>query len=182
MMPIYITTDTHFNHMKLHEVFGDRPANFQDLIIASHNALPEDTLLIHLGDFCIGKDDEMHDKWNNATKHIQHRVLVRGNHDNKSDSYYLRHGWDYVCSLTIMRVFGKRVLFSHIPRDHTHYPTTEINIHGHTHGNTHRDFEIQDFYDPTYHREMALEHTDFKPVLLTPKWLEQEKPPIGSKQ
>ena len=171
MMPIYLTTDTHFNHMKLHDVFGDRPANFQELILASHAELPEDCLLIHLGDICMGKDEESHERWNTATKHIKHRILVRGNHANKPDSWYLRHGWDFVCRSTVMKIYGKRVICSHIPKDHTHYPTTELNVHGHTHGNKHRDTEIKDFYDPEYHVEMALEHHEYKPVLLTQKFL-----------
>ncbi len=171
MMPIYVSTDLHFNHMKLHDTFGDRPANFQELELNSHAEIPAEAMLIFLGDFCIGKDEEMHKQWNDYTGHIQHRILVRGNHDNKPDSWYLRHGWDFVCRSTILRLFGKRVLFSHIPKDHSHYPTTDLNIHGHTHGNAHRDEDIRHLIDPNYHIEIAMEHTNYSPVKLTDKFV-----------
>jgi calcineurin-like phosphoesterase family protein len=174
MTPIYLTTDTHFNHAKLHEVFGDRPADFEQKILKSHAELPIDCLLIHLGDFCRGNDQLMHNRWNRATGHINHRILIHGNHDNKSDSWYLAHGWDFVCRSTIMRLFGKNILFSHVPKDHTHYPSTDLNIHGHTHANDHRQSEYKDIYDPSYHIEIALEMTGYKPVLLNQKFLENK--------
>lgn len=169
-MKIYVTSDTHFNHARLIE-FG-RPEDFEERIIQSHNKIEEDAVLIHLGDFCIGKDAEMHDMWLDVVGHVQRRILIRGNHDKKSDSWYYEHGWQTVAEALTLRLYGKDVLFTHIPANHEMWASTDINVHGHTHGNTHRDHDIQHFYHPgNYHREVALENTNYQPVLITDKFI-----------
>lgn len=168
MKPIYLTTDTHFGHEMMCSKFGIRPKGFEAIILSNLMALPEDSTLVHLGDFCIGDDEEWHKKFMENIP-CKRKVLVRGNHDNKSDTWYYNNGWSFICSSFIARYFGKRILFSHIPKDHSHYPFTQINVHGHTHGDRHRDEELKDIYDPPYHREIALEKTGLKPVLLTEK-------------
>lgn len=169
-MQIYVTTDTHFNHKKL--IDWGRPEDFERRIRRSHRVIPGDAVLIHLGDFCIGKDEEMHDMWMKTVGHVKHRILVRGNHDRKSTSWYLEHGWHAVVESLTMRLYGKNVLFTHIPANNALWAATDLNIHGHTHGNTHRDFEIQDFYNPEeYHREIALENTNYQPVVITDKFI-----------
>jgi len=166
-MKIYVTTDTHLNHSKLIE--WGRPEDFEEKILRSHNTLPEESVLIHLGDICIGKDEAMHDVLMDAIGHVQHRILVRGNHDHKSNSWYLDHGWTAVVEQLTMNLYGKLVIFSHIPVNHEMWAATDVNIHGHTHGNLHRDTEVRDFYHPEYHREIALENTHYQPVLVTEK-------------
>jgi len=168
MKPIHLITDTHFGHEMMSSKFGIRPKGFEQQIFDKLASLPEDSTLIHLGDFCIGTDDYWHRAFTETTP-PRRKVLVRGNHDNKSDSWYYERGWDFVCSSFIGKYFGKRVLFSHIPKDHSHYPYTEINIHGHTHGDLHRDEEIKPFYDHSYHIEIALEKTGLSPVMLSQK-------------
>jgi len=165
----YITTDTHFNHMKLAEVYHDRPMDFQDQILKNHNFIEEDSVLIHLGDFCIGGDEEAHQRWNEATSHIRTRILVRGNHDHKSNSWYYDHGWDAVVDSMTLNVYGATILFTHIPARPDEVLGASFNIHGHTHGNTHRDFEVSEYYDPGFHIEIAMEKSKMRPVLLSQK-------------
>lgn len=174
MKHTFLTTDTHFNHVRLWRDFRERPENFEELIHNSHIQLPRDCILIHLGDIGMGKDDLAHEKWNKATGHIKRRILVRGNHDNKSDSWYYERGWSFVCSAFTFRVFGKKILFTHIPKDKKYFEGVDVNIHGHTHGNTHRDIDVKDIYNPKYHLEIALEHTSYKPVLLSEKLINKE--------
>ena len=59
-MRIWLTTDTHFGHQRMIE-FG-RPQDFEVKIgkAISEVVKPED-VLIHLGDFCIGKDEYWHE-------------------------------------------------------------------------------------------------------------------------
>jgi calcineurin-like phosphoesterase family protein len=174
-MKIYVTTDTHFNHMKLVDIFHARPADFQEQILSSHSKIGDDDLLIHLGDFCIGKDLESHNRWNAATGHIRNRILVRGNHDNKSDEWYMNHGWNCVADGLLMTVRGKSVYFTHIPIPDFRAPLgTEFNIHGHTHGDVHRDKDIED-YNPQFNIEIAMEKTDNNPILITDKFFQIAK-------
>ena len=169
-MQIFVTTDTHFNHKKLIE--WGRPEDFERRIRRTHAIIPGDAVLIHLGDFCIGKDEEMHKRWMDRVGHIKHRILVRGNHDHKSNNWYLEHGWSMVVDQLVLDLYGKKVIFSHIPVNHELWAATDINVHGHTHGNTHRDIDIQDFYKPDiYHKEIALENTHYQPVVITEKFL-----------
>jgi len=83
-MNIWLCADTHFFHSKIIEYEG-RPANFADKIMKGLRRIPDEALLIHLGDLCIGRDKE-------AIKLMQElkcrKILVRGNHDQKSIGFY----------------------------------------------------------------------------------------------
>lgn len=155
-MKVYAISDTHFNHKKLVE-YG-RPENFEELILVSLSRLTGD-LLIHCGDFCIGANIESHKKFMEATKGFKKKILVRGNHDPQSDFWYTSHGWDFVCDSFVNEYFGKKYIFTHIP-----VPATDKfykNIHGHMHGNKHRDVED---YSENFHFDLAPEIRDYRPV------------------
>jgi len=158
---IFLISDTHFNHKKLQEYTG-RPENADDLILRNiyKAGVTEEDTVIHLGDICIGRDERMHEQY---IKQIPGtRILVKGNHDKRSDGWYRRHGWSFVCQSFVNRYEGLDILFAHIPvvPDYRY----SIQIHGHTHGGTHRLTETT--YDPSWHMEIALEVTNYKPVLL----------------
>ncbi len=93
-MQIWLTTDTHFGHSKI--IQWGRPNNFEDKILT---ALQQQTehgdILIHLGDFCIGKDLFWHNQYIANLPGRKHWLLL-GNHDKKSTSWYIAHGWDWV--------------------------------------------------------------------------------------
>ena len=136
-MSIYLTTDTHLNHLRLLD-FG-RPEDFEKRIIKSLDILKDTDILIHLGDICIGKDYTCNKVFTNLKCK---KILVRGNHDNKSIKWYYNVGWDFVCDKFELDIYGKIITF-------THRPTREyrtINIHGHTHGNNHHLDEYFEFY------------------------------------
>ncbi len=161
---VWITTDTHFNHEKMYKEWGIRPADFEDKIFKGLMRIPKEDVLIHLGDVCIGNDELMHQRY---IMPLQcKKWLVLGNHDHKSNSWYLNHGWDFVGHHVIDKYFGKKILFSHIP---ALLGTAEYNVHGHLHNMGHRteeamhdgrhllrSLEIQG-YEP-----MTLEHFLFK--------------------
>ena len=160
-MKIYLTTDTHFGHYKLIE-YG-RPKNFEELIWNGLKNLPEDCLLIHLGDIGFTGSQEVHDKYIKPLK--CKKILVRGNHDHKSDSWYMRNGWDFVCNRFEARYFGKKILFSHIPvKDNNFY---DLNIHGHFHNSDHHLEEA--FIVAVRNKKqrlISLERTNYQPVNL----------------
>lgn len=172
--PIYVTGDTHINHKKLIE--WGRPVDFERRILASHADIPAQAILLHLGDFCIGRDDMSHSAWNLVTGHVKTRVLVLGNHDKKSKAWYLDRGWDLVVDQLIMRLWGKNVIFSHIPVDPKLWPEIDINVHAHTHGNGHRDRDVGGFLSGQFHREVAMELTNYYPILLTDKFVKGRQP------
>jgi len=171
MRKTWLITDTHFGHKML--LNHGRPEHFSDLIFENLQKLvqPGDTL-IHLGDICIGDDE----KWNNCFTHLLlspsiKKILVKGNHDNKSDNWYLDHGWDFVCEMFWGRYFGQQIIFSHIPvkkdADFAPHFQPTMNIHGHFHGNNHRmeDFtKDSSIYDRHYYYDIAPDIWDYKPV------------------
>jgi len=159
-MKIYATSDTHFGHdrEKVH-----RPAGFEALILASVRRAKGD-ILVHCGDFCIGDDLKHHRAFLDAGSHFKTKVLVRGNHDGKSDAWYYDQGWDFVCYAYVADHFGKRILFTHMPVPYRgeieaaywtpHYEPS-INVHGHFHGNNHRKIDSSGLYNKAYHYDLA---------------------------
>lgn len=168
-MKTWLITDTHFNHMKLLE-YG-RPADFEQRIFDScvDKIRPGD-LVIHLGDILIGKDSETHLRWVDplVTGIGANWILVRGNHDKKSDTWYLERGWKFVCKEFVNEYFGTFIRFSHKPRPKPWkgHVGPDMNIHGHFHDSDHRKDESSMFYDYDYHKLLALEYEGYGPILL----------------
>ena len=135
-MTILLTTDSHFNHQKILQ-YCDRPNDFEERLVKGFSLLNEDDILFHLGDICIGADQDVHD--NIIQKIKAKKILVRGNHDKKSNSWYLRNGWDFVCTNFFDKYHGVKVLFSHRPVAWD--GVFDINIHGHLHNLAHRPEE-----------------------------------------
>jgi calcineurin-like phosphoesterase family protein len=100
-----------------------------------HTLKPEDTL-IHLGDICIGDDFKWHSMFIMPLPCI--KILVRGNHDRKTDSWYRDHGWTVVCERMYMVLHNKLVAFTHKPLQGEGF---DINVHGHLHLGAHRSGE-----------------------------------------
>lgn len=163
-MKVWLTTDTHFNHKRMLE-FG-RPENYENLIYKHLEDIPSGDMVVHLGDFSLGsteQDKKAVEKYSEILNG-RYRILVRGNHDRRSNAWYVNYGFDFVCREFIDKMFGKKILFKHIPD--AKYRNIDFQVHGHTHGKNHHDREIKDFYDPKYHVEVALENTGYKPIKL----------------
>jgi len=159
-MNIWIISDTHFNHKQL-IVYG-RPENFEKLIWSGLKQINSNDVLIHLGDICIGNNVEVHYHLNRLLQ--CRKILVRGNHDRKSNTWYLEHGWAFVCDRLDMTAFGKKIVFTHIPIKAENF---DINIHGHFHDTDHRKHEPQ--YNKIlggHSKLFSLEYTNYKPILL----------------
>jgi len=155
---IWLWPDTHLFHREIRALTG-RPHNVDELMVknAAHLVYPQDTL-IHLGDvifYQLPRLKEMLDRIKAQTK-----VLVMGNHDRKSRSWYQRNGFDFACD---MLVIGD-VLFSHKPTQI--FPEgVYVNVHGHLHNTGHR---MGGSWHKPYERHMlvSIEKSDFKPVRL----------------
>jgi len=175
-MKYWVISDTHFGHRKMEEYCG-RPSGFEYLIFNRLIVVRPGDLLIHLGDFCIGKDAHWHTLWNDSLGGVK-KILVRGNHDQKTNNWYYSHGWDAVCDNLSIRHNGGNITFSHIPV----VGIKNKNIHGHYHNNLNRllggnyivegekerndkDFPLET-YNKNIYKLVAIEDTEYKPVLL----------------
>lgn len=156
----YLISDTHFNHVKLEE-WGGRSGDWEQRMWKGLKEIPENDILIHLGDVCIGHDDIIHEE----IKALKcKKVLVRGNHDKKSAQWYMEHGWDFVCDGLELLFQGHYLHLTHRPMRPNN--NTIWNIHGHTHGNMHRSEEYLDFYSKEYHIDVSPEVVGFAPIRL----------------
>lgn len=174
-MKYYITTDTHLGHLDKMVEYCGRPYDYEQKIHMSLSTIKEGNVLIHLGDVCIG-NDSLHNRVITNHPGIRH-ILVRGNHDNKSDNWYYEHGWDFVCDTFSLKKYGKNIIFSHQPQPIGDF---DLNIHGHFHnalprllkGDWKADGEKerneQDLLNLTTdkHKLLSLEETDYQPVEL----------------
>ncbi len=159
---LWLTSDFHFRHYRVIELEG-RPNDYEIRIRNSLMRLTKDDILINLGDICIGEDQLVHN-W--VFKKLKCRkILVRGNHDTKSDNWYLNNGWDFVCREFSGKYFGKNIIFTHIPKqyDQTMY---DLNIHGHLHSNRYRgSSDVSEFGGRKYCL-ISPEFNKYQPVTL----------------
>ena len=177
-MKIHIISDTHFEHKNIQK-YCNRPDGWTDLL--THNLFDLKTdLLIHLGDVSLGRDSGWHDFVTNGGSLDYKSWLILGNHDGKSTTWYMNHGWDFVARNFTMYIYGLRVLFSHRPYPFPPMKTVtrelardvafsevmidkprsnfDINVHGHIHT---REMDL-----PSYCRPFILENQNYKPIEL----------------
>jgi len=160
-MNYWLISDTHFHHTRL-EQWGMRAGDWQERLWAGLSRVPAEDALIHLGDVSIGHDDEVHTRI--IALPAKRKVLVLGNHCKRSKSWYFDKGWSFVCDGFEMNLLGERILFSHRPQQPDERFT--LNIHGHTHGNSHRGDEHDAFYRPSYHVDICPEFVGYNPLRL----------------
>lgn len=167
MSKIYVSSDLHLGHSKMPEYCG-RPENHSEIILANLEKMRGD-IIINCGDICIGKDDYWHTRLMLAMDGFKRKILVRGNHDRKTSTWYRDHGWDDVVDDMVLAM-GKygRVYFSHKPTEKevaNKYSTANYNVHGHWHNKDH-SADIP-WYDKKFHKKISCEDFDYKPILLT---------------
>ncbi len=129
----WIITDTHFGHEKIKE-FCDRPDDFESKLLKyMKECIGVNDVLIHLGD--VAWYDEA--KWHAEIMNVPcfRKWLIKGNHDRKTQSWYLNQGWDFVGETLSMNIYKKRLIFSHKPLLNltASDKTLDFNIHGHFH-------------------------------------------------
>lgn len=156
ILMLWVIPDTHFEHNAMVRSCG-RPVNFTALICENWRkmVIPKDTV-IHLGD-CAWTPDGM----KRLLSLPGRKILIRGNHDDKSLVKYMSIGWDFACDSIVMKLGGVTILFSHAPRwGHT----ADINIHGHFH-----DLHREDF--SRLYLPLSLESMGYMPIALDEAFL-----------
>ena len=182
----WVVSDTHFGHENI-VPFCHRPLDHEQVMIAEWRAtVPEDATVLHLGDLCY--------KGNAFFKHIvakeltgARKLLIRGNHDKGSRSFYRDCGFQEVkpFKLGISPAFGDLyrvdpiwadskeplpphsewvVSFSHYSMDKYNWEPNHWRIHGHIHNNGY----TRDGFVPFLknHINLSVEQTKYRPVNL----------------
>lgn len=156
-MKYWVVADRHFGHEMMVKK-GYRPALFERMILGQmRKIISDDDILIDLGDTAFYRHKEWADILNETVK--CRKWLIRGNHDRKSNGWYLSNGFDCVCEEMTLNMFGENILFTHKPTKRTEGFT--VNIHGHLHEGTHHP-ECQ---TDSKHVLVKMEH-EYRPLLL----------------
>ena len=141
----YIFTDPHFGHDVMYRC-GYREKGFEKIILDNIEKLPKNrnTVFICLGDFSFYKHKYWNEEYFKRTKGCLN-WLVKGNHDKqKSDSWWLDRGWDFVGqSITLKKHKIDKIILTHKPVEVMAHES--INIHGHLHEGTHHANETKEF-------------------------------------
>ena len=104
-------------------------AAFVEILIRRWNeVVSEDDTVWCLGDVGFGSKDILA----RAISRLKgHKRLIRGNHDNCSDSWYLEHGFEFVSKYPI--VLKGHFILSHAPIDNMDYIPNMFFVYGHVH-------------------------------------------------
>ncbi len=159
--PIYwITSDNHLGHEKIF-TFEPKRKGF-DTTIRYLNCVEEKDILINLGDIGFHDKEKWMGEYVNACK--GKKILVFGNHDKGSYSYFYKQGFDFICERFSLDIYGFRIVFTHKP---VWVPEGVLNIHGHFHSVKPLEAVIEDypFYDEKRHILITTEQ-DCKPINL----------------
>jgi len=136
----WLISDTHFGHGKLVKEGLKSVNEDHEVLVSILRIVQSDDVLIHLGDVSFYNNSHWHDILRKFW--IGKMILVRGNHDRKSLSWYYSYGWDFVCDEFKLNIYGKNLIFTHEPID-INYTDADINIHGHLHNDEHREKYVQ---------------------------------------
>lgn len=152
-MPKYfVIADTHFSHQKIIE-YCNRPFKNlwemdRNLIKLWNESVSNKDYVFMLGDFAFGKE---------AVKEITpmlngRKILVKGNHDTYSNSFYRECGFEEVSKYPILFDF---CLMSHEPLLLSQ-TTPYFNFYGHVH-------QDEKYSDTTTSKCVSVERINYRP-------------------
>lgn len=172
---VWLITDTHFFHNNLMRILK-WPTDYHDQIIKNcRHLIAKQDLLFHLGDVILYRYPKLKEIMD---KIPGKKILLKGNHDRKSDFWYMRNGFDFATEQIVWKSTKGKVLLSHRPKQ---IDSSDIvyNIHGHFHvlnqksGNLEEDKPSEDklnntynFYNPSTHFLLSCEQYGWGPVKL----------------
>lgn len=159
-MSTFIISDTHFNHANIinycNRPFKDAEEMDRIMIKNWNETVSNKDVVIHLGDFGLGKKEYIKDIIKNLNGK---KILILGNHDNWSEQFYRDAGFHTVSRFPIL--YGDFYLMSHAPLILSE-TTPYFNCYGHTH------------IDPKYtdtptSKCFSVERIGYRPYLLIEK-------------
>lgn len=113
---LWFTSDTHFCHENIVKFSGRPFANAaemnEELIRRWNETVPEDGIVFHLGDFCMGGSKE----WNDIMYQLHGKIyLILGNHDMKNIKQGFMQRFELVTQQMSIRVGGQSIILNHNP-------------------------------------------------------------------
>ena len=113
---IWFTSDTHFCHGNIIKFsgrpFADAAEMDRELIRRWNETVPEDGVVFHLGDFCMGNAGD----WNSILYRLHGRIyLILGNHDMKNCREGYMQRFELVTQQMTIRVGGQGMILNHNP-------------------------------------------------------------------
>lgn len=135
-MAIYILSDTHFGHKRVLEFerfdFKTIEEHDEYIIEKWNSTVKENDKVYHLGDVIFKYSKYTLKELTSKLK--GYKILIRGNHDKRSNDYYLNNGFNEVYNHPIY--LRENIILSHQPVMEVYNNPYIINIHGHLHGAT----------------------------------------------
>ena len=135
---IFLISDNHFNHWNINKYcnrgFNSLAEMNTTMIKKWNNIVRQKDIVIIVGDLVFTKGDSNEIK--NIIKVLNGRkILVKGNHDRKSNLFYLTNGIDFICEKFEWNFNNKKILFIHNPHliDPIEFVKYKYIIHGHQH-------------------------------------------------
>lgn len=168
MGKVWFISDTHWGHKTLihdkYRPFKTIEEHDQVLIDNWNSVVSDEDTVFHLGDafFC---DKNRSIEIMNRLK--GHKILIKGNHDSRKDSYYYGIGfeevqtWGYYESFTLTH---KPLGFQNKPMA-LNLTAQTFNVHGHIHKGTHRSdsMDIINQNQVAYYC-VSVDQTNFYPI------------------
>lgn len=113
---VWFTADTHFCHENIVRFsgrpFADATQMNEELIRRWNETVPEDGIVFHLGDFCLGSRRD----WYDIISRLNGRIyLILGNHDMKNIRNGFMSRFEMVTQQMTIRVGGQAVILNHNP-------------------------------------------------------------------
>lgn len=156
---IRIISDSHFNHQSIIDDFEFRPKNFASQICRKvRNNVRKDDVLIHLWDVIFYKHAQLEDYLNSMWE--CKKILVKWNHDKKSNSFYMSKWFDFV--VDSMEIGS--ILFTHIPI--SNLKEWQVNVHWHCHHSNRKNYDYNSLSDKWKYSLYSPIEENFMPVLL----------------
>jgi calcineurin-like phosphoesterase family protein len=153
----FAIADTHFRHPNIIG-YCNRPENYEELIIRhwKEDVEPDD-IVYHFGDVIFYDKPELYSIMSQLPGK---KILIKGNHDSESDSFYYKNGFDYVCEGTVVN----KILFTHraVPDVPEFY---EWNFHGHNHNRAPEHYTLRNgFLTGGKNVLISVEFTNYHPI------------------
>ncbi len=156
-MKIFAISDTHFCHANIIK-YCNRPFSCveemnESLIKNWNEAVSNDDVVLHLGDYCLGSKEAARD----ITSRLHgKKILIMGNHDNWNESFYREIGFHTVSRFPIL--YDNYYLLSHAP-----LVLSESTPYGNIYGHVHNDERYRDTSNTMC---VSVERTGYRPVML----------------
>ena len=166
---VWFTSDTHFFHENIVR-FSCRPfANVhemnEELIRRWNSTVPEDGIVFHLGDFCMGNSTQ----WKDILSRLHGKIyLILGNHDMRQIKQSFMQRFELVTQQMSIRVGGQSIILNHNPflcYGGSYRDVWQLFGHVHSGPNSHTGLDIprlKMLFPLQY--DVGVDNNDFRPV------------------